>query len=467
MEYHKIIKLCQSSTNWLDNTSDGDLPPTEKKTAAASMTLLRRTLQRQGRLVEAQQLVKNESSLQQLDKCLVPYAEILVALEEQELQRYEIFQLMSASTKTFMADRLDDIGEKSKVVATLSSVEDMMRENFGRHWESIAPRLKLLIDRFLLTSCSTTSSEELVHQHIALGTRAAALKDSPILRVCLRSSYLHASKVADQGQTSFLKASSKKLEKERLMEYFSFEAKQAKSAYFLSSAVVSFLWELSKELKTSQVIEVVKDFELQYPQFDNPQTGEMIMYHAAAASKDLGDVVGEEHYRAKRQRFREQCSFMRRTVSGTYVLQEIDDYNYNREWEIPSSGIWPHFQVVSTRILLRWVISGFKAGHISDENIVTFLRMNQTDSLINMEEVLSKASPEELSHHLFGLDLPHPPEIWNPWFETFSSWLKVYSLGPSRSQRHRLLKEISNIRSIWVTKTNPESRSLEDEQDIK
>jgi hypothetical protein len=160
-------------------------------------------LQQQGRLVEAQQLVKDKAGLQKLQESLFPFTEILDAIYTPEAQRHEVFRIKAAFLRLLFADQLAHAGEKSKVASTLPGVEETMKMNFGRNWERHAPRLKILIDRIILTSSSTEPSEDTVQRHLELGARAEGLRDFQTLHVCLMGAYSDASEACRPSPITF------------------------------------------------------------------------------------------------------------------------------------------------------------------------------------------------------------------------------------------------------------------------
>jgi hypothetical protein len=465
--YHIIASTCRTTTNWLDDTDDGNLPATEAKTAAASMTLLRRTLQQQGRLIEAQQLVRNEAKLQEGRESLVPFIEIIRALPT-ESQRHEALLIKAAWTRIFFVDQIAKVGDKSEAQSCLAAVEAMMKTCFGHNWERGMPHLKVIIDRTRLISMSTEPPEDLMQRHLNLVIRAEGLPDYPTTRACLQDAYWYASKLANQEQPPSLQASTKKLERDLLLKYLSFEAEQAKSAFYVSVILPILLLELSKEFKSGQVLEVIQDFELQFPEFDIPISGERIMFFGANESRILGDVARETEYKLKSQKFREQCPFVRRLENGDRVLKEVDDQNFFQEWAIPPasplSDIHPLDKVVSARILRRWILVSFKDGNLSEDEIWAFLHITRREGRSDVEHVLTAITPEELSQKIYGMKSPLPSIVWDPWFEMIVGWLKGSTAGPSQLQRHHLLKQISICRMSSVSIFIPDLRSFENEQ---
>lgn len=431
------------------------------------MTLLRRTLQQQGRLVEAQQLVKNEAKLQERES-LVPFIEIIPALETIESQRHEALLIKAAWTRIFFASQIAEVGDKSEAQSFLATVEAMMKTCFGHNWERGMPCLKAIIDRIRLNSMSTEPPEDLVQRYLDLAIRAEGLPDYPTTRACLQDAYSYASKLANQEQPPSLQASTKKLERDLLLKYLSFEAEQAKSAFYVSAILPALLLELSKEFKSGQVLEVIQDFERQFPEFDNPNSGERIMFFGANESRILGDVVRETEYKLKSQKFREQCPFVRRLENGDRVLKEVDDQNFFQEWTIPPafplSDIHPLYKVVSATILRRWVLVRFKDGYLSEDEIRAFLHITRREGRSDVEHVLIAITPEELSQKIYGMKSPLPSIVWDPWFEMIVGWLKGSTAGPSQLQRHHLLKQISICRMSSVSRFIPDLRSFENEQ---
>jgi hypothetical protein len=463
-KYHNIVRLCRLSTNWLENTDDGNLPQTREQTAAAAMTHLRKTLQSQGRLVEAQQLVKDEAMLQRSEERLCPFEEILEEMSSPEAQGSEVLQFKSAVFRTFLADQLAEIGEKSSVSLALSAAETMMATNFGSNWESVAPRLKLLLDRVLLESSSSEPSEELVQKHRDLGIRAEALSDYPIMRICLAGALSVSSSVINRAQSSSSQVNIKSVESKILLKKISLEAEQTQSAYYLALAISQLVTRLSTEFKYIQVLDVIKDFESKFPGFDCPLAGERIMSQAHRAAVQLGDGAAQE-YEAKTRAFKKQCPFTRKIGTESYVIAEVDDSNYLREWDVgPSEVFWPSFKEVSAKVLLRWCFDALNNGNLPEDGLGSLLLLPPTDCQTNVDVILATITPEQVSNQIYGVEQPLPSDIWDPWFQDIQQMLNDSLLGPSRKQRQHLLKEISHCRAFWVSNSSPDPRSIAFEQ---
>ncbi|MCJ1383658.1 hypothetical protein MMC17_006772 [Xylographa soralifera] len=431
--YHAIIKLCKNSSNWLEPGIDGNLPATEQATAISSLACLRKCLLDRKRILEANQIVRNESRLEDSPECLLPFQQWFLVVENHFDMENEIIVNTTATTRVFFADRLGDLGQKTEARVELSKARSLFISLSKDVFEEYNPRLALLSKMVLQSIEAVIDPLQRIDQCLEISDVASQTGETHIQRVFLRQAYSVADDYADRGTDHVLREAVIARRDQLLSRYLDFE------------------------------LDCFTAFEDSSPDFDIPDLGERVYATASRATRSQANENLAKRYQRRSRQFKAQCHYARINDEGKVEVISDLPGEYIHEWGQEVSGatdIMERHMYISSKIILRWVLLELARKQMTESQAQAVLCWEQFQSLDNSAEFDFKSwaqslSPKSLCDLIYGTTAPVEPRRWLTWLAVLEPWLRRDDLGPSVLHRHNLLKTISRCRSQWWAMSRP------------
>lgn len=454
--YQSIIKIARLSSNWLDQSVDGNIPRTPHMSQAESMSLVRRSLQKQRKFEECWQLVKQEDGLYSdyNERALIPYKEFLEC--DWSKSKSEVIAGKTSFLRIFYAQKLIELGQKELATAELERAENSLRRVGGMNIAKYNPRLHLLIEITRAKIDEAHDSIAQIEQHLNLAMKAAVLGDRPIQRPELISAYRKADVLVDHKPRDYESLEVYELRQRTIIALLEFESEQTGSAFFLAPNLATLgLFAASNGLAASW-FELFEDFRSNFPTYEIPQQSAHLSYVAASAAESLKDESSVSELRRLRRKHLANCPIIKAIGPDGSLVPHVDvtDTDYFHEW---SPEFWPeqtHLpayqrkQFISASILLRFIRRETSQMLIDSGLAAQIMRWDRSGDL-TFTQWLEAVDTESLQLAIYGTpDLPTDPEEWDRWFAIVEPWLRRSDLPPSVLHRNNLLKEISDARHM-------------------
>ncbi|MCJ1435224.1 hypothetical protein MMC27_004596 [Xylographa pallens] len=431
---------------------------TDQATAISSLACVRKCLLDQKKILAANQVVRNESRLEDSPACLLPFQEWFLAAENHLDMKNEITVNAIATTRVFFADRLNDLGQKTQAKEELSKARSLVISLSKDVFEEYNPRLAFLSKMVLQSIEVAIDPLQRIEQCSEISDIASQTGETHIHRVFLRQAYSVAEDYTDRGTDHILRQAMIARRDQLLSRYLDFEVEEARCSYYIASCLISVGFIMIIQHRSSEWLDGFAAFEGSSADFDIPDLGVRVYATASSAARSQADEELAKRYQERSHQFKAQAHYMRINDEGK--AEETSDLaeDYIHEWgqEVPgASDIMERHMYISSKIILRWVPLEFARNQITEFEAKAILCWEhfhsiESSAVSNFESWAQSLSPKSLCDRIYGTTAPTEPTRWHTWLAVVEPWLRRDDLGPSILHRHNLLKAISRCRSsLW------------------
>ena len=472
---YELLWRCKCWSNWLDHQD------WIQRSTLPSPVELGRELQKLGRYADAQMMLKSKALSRGLDdtkESLLPYYEHLSLLRELEGSVSETVLCRIAVTRLNFSLKLSEFREigQARVQLVKGFRLAMLASTYSNEPLAVSPRFRLLLNQAALAMSTGLSVFERAAQNLALARSAYRTLDFLTYRQNHRAASLAWEEVR-RSPVSPLSASAAALCGQLVFEAIRFEVDLAHSAYQLSFALMTFylLFVFRNGKWQSEFTKIVKDFEINSPNFDIPHMAWKIFEKVGQVFRSLGNHSAAQQYEAKARYWGLHRSGEKLGVADENAIwpwEKKDPSTHFRDYMITCASLilqWIEVElkdklmsVIEAKSLLRWEdLNGTRlipqdhykskistpAGADLSILMIENLNMAEDPQETELRDSVAKLSPATFADFMFGSNQPLSNDTWDAWFPLIEKWLRLLNRPSSQVQRHRLLKEIQRGRS--------------------
>ena len=448
---------CTERSNYLDDEDEHILEGLPK------IPELRRILQDQRRFDACQSLMQYEKYLDDYDasQTLDTYRSFFETFPVCVSMRdaTESVRTKLALTCVYHAEALALVGQDVESRNQLALVRELLSNgNAVSHQPAMhmPPTIQLWLSKIHARSHASSNPMDRKTASLRCAKEAKAMQDWSIYREHLRDALEQSWELKETGDLATRDEEVKDYVR-TLTIYTEFEDRVTHSALFLSHAIWRYGVAANQQGGNllEHFLDLVKTYEQDFPHFLVPLT---IVSRAGTVAKVmgmLGDEVGSNIYYALERKWIDRCPWMVKRAGGYVPKDDLPNRFSHKRWSYNSKDPKRRTEAtIAARLIIQWATREMHEHQLSKaemKHLVQWDRLQQAfledPSWTHDLELtaLPTTAPDKFSNTFFNSETPVEPSVWDPWFSTLHTWLKLDRL-PSRLQRLNLLIEIQGQR---------------------
>jgi len=447
--YHDLLDNLKSYTNWIDKGTDCNVPPTDKKSAAASVALARRYFQSQNQFWPTFQLVQTEANLNQGYQKLTPYKEFFAtdwALHSEPMMYNYIFLEIIYAMELIEHRKMND------ATSILENAKGDLRRLPSGDLNHEYPRLRLLI---AITTLKLQPDQTVVDEILKDDGAYRLAVQNGEMAIAQKFSAMAATKCRDKA--TFLRIRrlkgpeyAERLKASTAAHFQDFMRSRWRRAVLAAALCGEAMFENS-----FQYLKVFEAFLQDYPEFDIPAQLCPLLSHAIVASSNLQDQRRVERYSAMfRHCVKHSPEFNPSSAEGDIRISQehagdfyaqMQQLKYLERFKADRSDVNEFAETMVVVQLMEHVRSQYADHKLTRELAIKLSKADNSEAP-DFDHWLFGLRPETLTGRFFGQSEPIKPAEWDSWFLTLQGWLQLGEPPSSLNDRLELLKTICEKR---------------------
>jgi CHAT domain-containing protein len=469
--YLNIMEWCQRHSNWLDKSADPYFPPSAVHTPWEGIEDLRQRLFSQQKLWSCHTILRYEEKFTDQKIYLARVEEFIIACEKSDHAITESVSLLIVLAKLYFAELLINAGKPDHVGGLLDWVHGQIQSGFiVKNYPNGGVYYQRFYKKLRKVQSPTASVQDKIEQLIEVIEEADTDQDLLMELTTLADVFFLFGGIPVIDRSPKLRELQEFCEK----RYLNISSSGKVGAVFTSSAIAHLGYIMSRDFgKEEVVLNAVKEFEIQFPQFCLPHQDWPMYLFAARIARQRGDFETAHHYDENVRIAGLNGPNVEASTGGSWQYTgpaKADPWALTREYRLQHSSQWARPLLA---IVIDWIKHELQEGLLDAKEAWDLLCLDGLSGQFNGDPcstihpaaslitILNSLDPANAAANLFGHPKPVSFEAWTVRLHRIEQWLKLPERSTFAEVRHTILGDLQNARVGSVQNHSQEQTLLD------